>query len=160
MKSTIKDWSSVDCVSASLSSITSSITLFLFFVVTILWFLGPTLEFTSCFLLYSCPPIISFFLLVNILVSSLGFSIRCLFICFIFLKELISRNKLKKILCWRLLESLMIGGSRRITGSWIPRAPMKGFWWHLHVGSSLTSYLLNPIPLMMLTPNDCVVSNF
>ena len=46
---------------------------------------------------------------------------------------IISRNKLKK---------------------WQPRAPMKGFWWHLHVGSSLTSYLLNPIPLMMLTPND------
>ena len=29
-----------------------------------------------------------------------------------------------------------ICGSPRITGSWIPRAPMKGFCWHLHVGSS------------------------
>ena len=25
---------------------------------------------------------------------------------------------------------------------WIPRAPMKGFWWHLHVGSSLDSISL------------------
>ena len=40
---------------------------------------------------------------------------------------------------------LMICGSRRITGSWIPRAPMKGFWWHLHVGSSiLWCHLLHP----------------
>ena len=31
----------------------------------------------------------------------------------------------------------LIKGSPGITGSWIPRAPMKGFWWHLHVGSSL-----------------------
>ena len=30
----------------------------------------------------------------------------------------------------------MICGSRRITGSWIQRAPMEGFWRHLHVGSS------------------------
>ena len=30
----------------------------------------------------------------------------------------------------------MIKGSPGITGSWIPRAPMKGFWWHLHVGST------------------------
>lgn len=39
----------------------------------------------------------------------------------------------------------MICGSPRITGSWILRAPTKGFWWHLHVGSSLcldiTDYL-------------------
>ena len=33
-----------------------------------------------------------------------------------------------------------ICGSPRITGCWIPRAPMKGFWWHLHVGSSLISF--------------------
>ena len=29
-----------------------------------------------------------------------------------------------------------IEGSPGITGSWIPRALMKGFSWHLHVGSS------------------------
>ena len=29
----------------------------------------------------------------------------------------------------------MICGSRRPTGSWILRAPIKGFWRHLHVGS-------------------------
>jgi len=29
----------------------------------------------------------------------------------------------------------LICGSPRITGSWIPRAPTEGFWWHLHVGS-------------------------
>ncbi len=32
--------------------------------------------------------------------------------------------------------TVKICGSPRITGSWIPRSPMKGFWWHLHVGSS------------------------
>ena len=31
---------------------------------------------------------------------------------------------------------LLITSSPGITGSRIPRAPMKGFWWHLHVGSS------------------------
>ena len=30
----------------------------------------------------------------------------------------------------------------RITGSWIPRAPTKGLWWHLHVGSSISSFFL------------------
>ena len=29
----------------------------------------------------------------------------------------------------------MICGSPRITGSWIPRAPTEGLWWHIHVDS-------------------------
>ena len=42
------------------------------------------------------------------------------------------------------IESPVIGypltcGSPRITGSWIPRAPTKGLWWHLNVGSSIIS---------------------
>ena len=36
----------------------------------------------------------------------------------------------------RHLWDVMICGSRRITGSWILWAPMKGIWWHLHVWSS------------------------
>ena len=31
--------------------------------------------------------------------------------------------------------TVKICGSQRITGSWIPRSPLKEFWWHLHVGS-------------------------
>ena len=45
----------------------------------------------------------------------------------------------------------MICGSRRITGSWISRAPMKGFWWHLHVGSSiLWCHLLGILELELI----------
>ena len=32
-----------------------------------------------------------------------------------------------------------ICGSPRITGSWIQRAPIKGIWWHLNVGSLVFS---------------------
>ena len=35
-----------------------------------------------------------------------------------------------------LIGYLLIKGSPGITGSWIPRAPMKGFFWHLHVVST------------------------
>jgi len=38
-----------------------------------------------------------------------------------------------------LLWDVMICGSQRIIGSWILRAPMKGLWWHLHVGSPIQS---------------------
>ena len=34
-----------------------------------------------------------------------------------------------------VIGHLLNKGSPGITGSWIPKAPMKGFWWHLHVGS-------------------------
>ena len=27
-----------------------------------------------------------------------------------------------------------------LAAPWIPRAPMKGFWWHLHVGSSVNRF--------------------
>ena len=41
--------------------------------------------------------------------------------------------------CWRCYTwKLYRLTSSWSTGSWIPRAPMKGFWWHLHVGSSNT----------------------
>ena len=39
-----------------------------------------------------------------------------------------------------IIGCLLIKGSPGITGSWIPRAPMKGFWWHLHVGSSVNRF--------------------
>ena len=42
---------------------------------------------------------------------------------------------------WRA-QGKKICGSPRITGSWIPRAPTKGFRWHLHVGSSANSLFL------------------
>ena len=47
-----------------------------------------------------------------------------------------------------------ICGSPRITGCWIPRAPMKGFWWHLHVGSSLDQPFLVPSFLVLRTAVD------
>ena len=49
----------------------------------------------------------------------------------------------------------MICGSRRITGCWIPRAPMKGFWWHLHVGSSLIHFLIFFIILITRWARTC-----
>ena len=42
-----------------------------------------------------------------------------------------------------LIGYLLIKGSPGITGSWIPRAPMKGFRWHLHVGSSFVFRVLS-----------------
>ena len=38
------------------------------------------------------------------------------------------------------LAPLMTGSEHwhcHLPNHWIPRAPMKGFWWHLHVGSSI-----------------------
>jgi len=49
-------------------------------------------------------------------------------------KNLSSRTLI--VFLWAI-GCLLIKGSPGITGSWIPRAPMKGFWGHLHVGSSV-----------------------
>ena len=51
---------------------------------------------------------------------------------------------------WRLLgrfvpwQSMVNHSKWQITGSWIPRAPIKGFWWHLHVGSLIVGFVKYP----------------